>query len=67
MYQFWFKFGVGDIAFDTITKQEVRIIGVVYTNGRLLNQNKIYFHEISYVLDLPEPENVRYEEDLEEI
>lgn len=67
MYSVKFKYMVGDKALDLLTGKTVTVVGTFYSNGQGIGGGSKFFHQVAYVLDIPDFDSVRNEEDLEEL
>jgi len=66
-YTFRFKFGIHEKVFDKLSNKEVTICGIAYINGRTVENDVNYFHEVAYYTDSSMFHGLRAEENLEKI
>ena len=58
---------VGDTVFDSVSEQEVKILGTYYCNGKNPFNSQNHFHQVVYYVNSDLFDGVRQEEQLEKI
>jgi hypothetical protein len=67
-YSFKFIHNVNDIVYDTTTKQNVKIVGVSYMNGKTLELEQIFFHNVVCLIEFDNGvRDARFDDELEVI